>query len=362
MKKLLIVLSVIIALIAAVLLFIRFYPSFGGMPSKSDRKEYSTRTEYYDGKKFIYPEKWTVESNIEDIRISSKDTSPVDELPVSTPDFSLADENNVMVTWFGHSSVLIQFHGYNLLCDPVFSERCSPMQWIGPKRFSEPTVSVKDLPHLDAVLLSHDHYDHLDQQAVKELNAKSDIFIVPLGVEKHLERWKIPENKISTVTWWDKLNIGNIEINCCPSRHFTGRRLIDSDMTQWCSWVIRDDTYSIFDSGDGGFGGHFQEIHDRFSDFDFALMECGQYNSNWHHSHLFPEESANAADIVKAGTVLPIHWGAFILSNHGWDDCPERFTIQADKLGLNVVTPHLCETFSPDNSANYQNRWWRDFT
>lgn len=202
------------------------------------------------------------------------------------------------------------------------------------------------------MLITHDHYDHLDRITISQLNAKTNRFIVPLGVENHLKRWHIPAQKITSLAWWEQANINGLEITCAPSRHFSGRGLVRHDTTLWCSWVLRDEYHSIFDSGDGSFGGHFKEIHDRFGNFVFALMECGQYNKNWHYSHLYPEETVMDAEIIGAKKVMPIHWGTFILSNHGWDDPPERFVREAQNHGLSIVTPHLCETICIDGEVN----------
>ncbi|MBR1592448.1 MAG: MBL fold metallo-hydrolase [Ruminococcus sp.] len=333
---------------------------FGTVPSKTDRKHYGKRSRYHNGKRFTYPDEWTENGLSDDVWVSEKAVSPKDKLPVYIPDFTPTIINKVKVTWFGHSSVLLQIHGMNILTDPIFSERCSPFQWIGPKRFTRPSVDICQLPHIDVVLLSHDHYDHLDRRTVKQLEKKTDCFIVSLGLEKHLKRWYIPAKKIIPLAWWEQANINGLELICTPSRHFSGRGIIGQNSTQWCSWVIRDEYHSIFYSGDGSIGGHFEAVKQRFGNFNLALMECGQYNRNWHYSHLYPEESVMCAEIIGAEKVMPIHWGAFVLSNHGWDDSPERFVREAEKRKLNVITPHICETVCIDDDL-YTEYWWRNY-
>lgn len=333
---------------------------FGKPPKKSDQIKYKKRSAYHNGKRFTYPDKLAEEGLTNDVRISVKGKSPSDKLPVYTPNFNTVSPKKVNVTWFGHSSVLLQIHGMNILIDPIFSERSSPFQWIGPKRFSRPSIGIRQLPHIDIVLITHDHYDHLDRRTISQLNEKADRFIVPLGVENHLKFWNIHAKKIISLNWWENVNVNGLEITCTPSRHFSGRGLVGHDTTMWCSWVLRDEYHTIFDSGDGSFGGHFKEIHDRFGDFDFALMECGQYNKNWHYSHLYPEESVLAANIIGVKKVLPIHWGAFVLSNHGWDDPPERFVSEAANRGLKVFTPHLCKTVCIDDEID-TSYWWREY-
>ncbi len=307
-----------------------------------------------NGRKFVYPEKWCSFAIKDDIRVSENRTVPTDKLPVFKPDFS--NDNVVSATWFGHSSLMIHMHGMNILIDPVFSKRASPLSWIGPQRFTTPSVKISQLPKIDIVLITHDHYDHLDFATIKQLDSRVKRYLVPLGVEKHLKRWNISNKKIIPLSWWNSRNIGGLEITCTPTRHFSGRGLFSQNSTLWCSWVLKDDKYK---SGDGSFGGHFKAIHDIFGDFDFAFMECGQYSKNWHSSHLYPEESAIAAKILGANNVIPIHWGAFVLSNHAWDDSPERFVRKAEHLGLNVITPHLCETITLENTDSYCVKWWR---
>lgn len=333
---------------------------FGAIPTKADCTKYKKRCHNFNGKHFTYPDKWAENGLSEDKRVSSKGTSPADKLPICVPDSETVAIDKVKVTWFGHSTILLQMHGMNILFDPMFSERSSPFQWIGPKRFTHPSVGIDVLPHIDAVLISHDHYDHLDRRTVQQLDRKTDRFIVSLGLEKHLEKWHISSEKITSLAWWENIGINGLEITCTPSRHFSGRGLIGQNSTQWCSWGLRDEFHSIFNSCDGSYGGHFKAIHEHFDCFDLAFMECGQYNEKWHYSHLYPEESVMAAKIINVKKVIPVHWGAFVLSSHGWDDGPERFVKEAEKHDLSVITPRICETFSLDDAptANY---WWRNY-
>ena len=309
---------------------------------------------------FSYPDKWAETGLPENVRVSIKGLRPRDRLPVCKPDFSAPDRSRLYVTWFGHSSVLVQMSGLNILIDPMFSEYSSPFPVKMLRRFTRPSVSVTELPHIDAVLLTHDHYDHLDNKTVKALIGKTNRFIVSNGVERHLRRWGVPTDRITSLKWWESVTIGEVEITCTPSRHFSGRGPLDQNTVQWCSFVLRDSSHSLFDSGDGSIGGHFNEIRSRFGGFDLALMECGQYNHNWHYSHLYPEESVVAAQRVGAALAMPIHWGAFVLSNHAWDDPPERFAREADKQGLDIITPRLCETVCIDDLPQTE-RWWRKY-
>lgn len=338
--------------------FLRYYPAFGGLPASRDRKQYQRRNPYLKGNQFTYPPKWAVQSLCKDIRISKKKTVPQTALPVLKPDFHAAD--GLRVTWFGHSSVLLRYNNTNILIDPIFSQRCFPLQWMGPKRFSHPGIQPDDLPEIQLLLITHDHHDHLDPGTILAVDHKVQHYIVPLGVEKHLIRWGISPRKIHCLAWWEQLSLHHIVIACTPTRHFSGRRMLDQNRTQWCSYVLKIGRKSVFISGDGGYGAHFAEIHKRYSDMDFGIMECGQYNRRWHFGHLYPDESVQAAIELGVKCVLPVHWGVFVLSDHGWDDSPERFVRAANKHGLSVATPRLCETFSPDDISSVQTRWWRD--
>ena len=361
MRKLITILSIIAIIFLAIIAFLNYYPTFGGHITKADQLDYSKRNSNFDGKKFVYPNEWNLEGLAENKLISTKDTVPKDKLPVSIPDFNATDPNKIKFTWFGHSSILLQIGKVNILIDPIFSRRSSPLQWIGPHRFTKPSIEPSDLPHIDVVLLTHDHHDHLDPFTLKKIDSKVDKYIVPLGVEKHLACWGINSDKIHNNAWWESIEYSDVKFTCTPSRHFSGRRMIDNNQTQWCSWVMQAHGYNIFDSGDGSIGKHFEEIHNRFGNFDLAFMECGQYNHAWHYVHMYPEESVSASNTLGAKAVVPIHWCAFSMSTHAWDDPPERFVREADASNLNALTPHLCETVKLEEPDKYKNRWWRNF-
>nr|MDE6149517.1 MBL fold metallo-hydrolase [Ruminococcus sp.] len=219
LKILTVFLIVIAVIVITTFLFLNLNPVFGGHATKEERSNYANRSEIYVNGKFIYPSEWELEGVSENKIVSGKEAAPQEELPIAATDF---DENSqideVNVTWFGHSNMLIQMHGMNILIDPVFSERTSPISFIGPKRFSKLPLEIKDLPHIDIVVISHDHYDHLDMNSIKELDGKIDKFIVPLGVENHLERWGVSPDKITNMAWWEETDVDGLIIACTPAR------------------------------------------------------------------------------------------------------------------------------------------------
>ena len=376
MKKLLHFLAiigiVIVGVIAVVSLFafvfLKAWKPFGGKASKADRKNYAERAANFDGKKFHNEEDFSavMDKNAapDPLTFSKRQPRPDFEFPTKMPDY-LSDPGNRLsleefrVTWFGHSSLLLQMHGMNILIDPVFSEMISPVSWVGSKRFSHPPVSVAQLPEIDILILSHDHYDHLDYDVICEIDPKVKQYIVPLGVENHLKRWKVKAEKITNMAWWEETEINGLTIACTPAQHFSGRTLVDNMTTLWCSWVLKDDYHKIFENGDSGFAPHFEKIHEKYGDFDFALMECGQYDVQWPKVHMFPEQSAHAAKILGAKVVQPIHWGAIVLSRHGWDDPVERFLLAAEKENLTVITPYIGQTARLETPSLFMERWWR---
>ena len=340
--------------------FFQWYPPFGALPGRSDRESYARRAagHYKDGV-FVYPDEWGLAGVSSDERVSEKGTVPAQPLPVRVPALGGAGDD-VRVTWLGHSTLVIEMHGKRLLVDPVFSRRCSPVAFAGPKRYSDPGTAPAELGAIDAVLITHDHYDHLDYASIRALRAQTARFIVPLGVEARIARWVGGRERITALDWWEAVDLDGLEIILTPARHQSGRTLSDRGRTLYGSYVLRDGRCQIFESGDTGYGGHFAEIGRRYGAFDLVMTDGAQYNMPWHGWHMFPEESAMAAETLGARYVMPIHWGSFVLSTHGWDDPPERLTRACEERGLTVVTPRLGETMSLDAAENYQDRWWRD--
>lgn len=360
----LILMAVIVVVFIAAVLFLHFWPAFGRPATKTQQESYAQRADNFSDGVFHNTRDFSVMSESTDLyanRIGSKGTSPADELPVVVPDLlTQPGEDDLTVTWFGHSTCLLQMQGMNILFDPVFSDIASPVSFIGSWRFSDLALSAEQLPGIDLVIISHDHYDHLDMGTIQTIESKVDHYIVPLGIENDLERWGVPAEKIEAVAWWDEVDLNGLTVACAPSRHYSGRGIGDRNRTLWASWILVGSHYKIYESGDSGDGGHFSEIYEKYGDFDLALMDCAQYNTAWHDVHMFPEEAVDAANTLHAKAAMPIHWGAFQLSDHPWDDPAERFVRHAEETGLEVLTPQLGETVTWEDRQDYHLKWWRD--
>jgi L-ascorbate metabolism protein UlaG (beta-lactamase superfamily) len=266
----------------------------------------------------------------------------------------------------GHSTVLLKLRGGYWITDPVFAERASPFAWIGPKRFHAPPIALEDLPPLQGVLLSHDHYDHLDRDTVVQLAAKTGVFLAPLGVGDRLIAWGVPAEQVRQFDWWQGTEVDGLRFVATPAQHFSGRGLFDGDRTLWTSWVVLDAArvdggreLRVFFSGDTGYFDGFKEIGRRFGPFDVTLMETGAYDARWAFVHMQPEQSLQAHLDLGGRVMLPIHNGTFDLAMHAWDDPFERIHALADAQGVALATPRMGERF--DLAApGATTRWWRD--
>ncbi|MGQ8875344.1 MBL fold metallo-hydrolase [Paenibacillus sp. TSA_86.1] len=287
---------------------------------------------------------------------------PTVDIPVERyqADSTLVASDHTQVTWFGHSAFLLEVEGHRLLFDPMLSDRPSPVSWVGTKRFSkELPIQPEDFPALDAIVISHDHYDHLDASSIRKLKSKTNRFIVPLGVRKRLIKWGIPADQITEHQWGDEYSFKGLTLACTPARHFSGRGLFDRDSTLWCSWVIAGRETKVFFSGDSGYGPHFKEIGSKYGPFDLTLMECGQYDERWSNIHMMPEETVQAHLDVGGNVLIPVHWGAFTLAYHAWNEPAERVTRAARTLNVPVVTPVIGETVVFNGEAHEMRSWWR---
>jgi L-ascorbate metabolism protein UlaG (beta-lactamase superfamily) len=271
------------------------------------------------------------------------------------------DEKSLSVNWFGHSSGLLEIEGKLILFDPVFSNRVGPLKGTGTKRFHKSApLNASQLPPVDIVLISHDHYDHLDKQSIKDIKDKTGLFIVPEGVTQYLLDWDVPAEKIITLKWWEEHHLNDLTLACTPSRHFSGRGLFDRNSTLWCSYVIKGKTKTVFFSGDSGYHKGFKTIGEKYGPFDLSIMECGQYNTDWALIHMHPTETVQASIDLNSKIVLPIHWGAFSLSVHTWYEPVEVFTAEARQKSLKYITPEIGAITQINEETNTRH-WWEKY-
>ncbi|HTR07685.1 MAG TPA: MBL fold metallo-hydrolase [Paraburkholderia sp.] len=259
----------------------------------------------------------------------------------------------------GHSTLLFKLRGQFWLTDPVFAERASPFRSLGPKRFHAPPIALADLPPLRGVILSHDHYDHLDRETVLTLAATTGVFLTPLGVGDRLIEWGIEGAKVRQFDWWQGATVDGIEFAATPAQHFSGRSLFDGNSTLWASWVIADDDLRVFFSGDTGYFDGFRTIGERLGPFDATFIETGAYDPHWPYVHMQPEETVQAHVDLRGNWLVPIHNGTFDLAMHHWQDPFERVTGLALARGVTLSTPCMGERL--DLAAPHRGeRWWRD--
>lgn len=243
----------------------------------------------------------------------------------------------------GHSTVLLKLDGGFWLTDPVFSERASPVQWAGPKRFHAAPIALEALPPIQGVILSHDHFDHLDRAAVLALAEKTRYFVAPLGVGDLLIEWGVDPVKVHQLDWWQETHLGGLRLVATPAQHFSGRRLFADNPTLWASWVIEGDGLRVFFSGDSGYFDGFKEIGERYGPFDLTLVECGAYDAMWSGVHMLPEQTVQAHLDLRGRWLLPVHNGTFDLALHGWQEPFTRVSEHAKARGVQLTTPGFGE-------------------
>ncbi|KAA1250058.1 hypothetical protein F0Q45_11790 [Mycobacterium simiae] len=289
-------------------------------------------------------------------RGGSRPTKPI---PLATPEIYSGDASQLAVSWFGHSTALLEIDGYRVLTDPVWSNRCSPSDLVGPQRLHPAPVQLEGLPAVDAVVISHDHYDHLDIDTVQALvRSQRAPFCVPLGVGAHLRSWGMPEHRIVELDWNESAQVDELTLICLPARHFSGR-FMSRNNTLWASWAFVGPTYRAYFGGDTGYTKSFARIGADYGPFDLTLMPIGAYNTAWPDIHMNPEEAVRAhLDITESGLLVPIHWGTFRLAPHPWAEPVERLLTAAEPAQVPVVVPLPGQRIDPTAPLRF-NPWWR---
>ncbi len=282
-------------------------------------------------------------------------------LPVVDPlrQWQRPPDSGLRVTWLGHSTLLVEIDGRRVLTDPVWGARVSPLAFVGPKRFHPPAVPLADLPALDAVLVSHDHYDHLDRPTIRALARTAVPFVTSLGVGTHLEAWGVAPSRITELDWWESTELpGGITLTAAPAQHFSGRGLKDRNATLWSSFHLRGPTHSFYYGADSGLAPHFADIARRLGPFDLSALEIGAYHPAWGDIHLGPENALTAHEQLGSGALLPIHWGTFNLAMHPWDEPVDVIFRRGAATGVPLVIPRIGETVEPGRFEQVT-PWWR---
>lgn len=286
---------------------------------------------------------------------------PLVSLPIKVFDkvAFLAPSQSTKFVWFGHSVVLLRMNGKTILIDPMLGQDASPIAPFKTKRFSQGTLDLIDkLPEIDLVLLTHDHYDHLDLESILKLKGKVKKYWVALGCARHLKAWGV-NCAIKEFDWWSSLKFDDIEITFTPTRHFAGRGFTDRNKSLWGGWVLKTSTENIYFSGDSGYGDHFKMVGEKLGPFDFGFMECGQYHKLWHPIHMFPSESVQAGIDAGVKKMMPVHWGGFALALHHWKTPVDTFVKAATSKDVRYLTPELGELVNVNE--NRSSNWWSNY-
>ena len=344
----------------------KFQLQFGGKVTKELQRKYEQSENWKDGK-FQNLEGTEMDMPLGKIpgliykQLTKKGQKPKANLPIvpfDEKDF-IAPTNKAKFIWYGHSVVLMRLNGKTILIDPMLGGDTTPIAPFNNKRFSENSLSlIDDFPEIDLILLTHDHYDHLDYDSIQKLKHKTKKYYVAIGLKRHLVRWGVEADLITEFDWWNDEIFENIQITFTPTRHFSGRGLTDRAKCLWGGWVFKTEKENIWFSGDGGYGDHFKNIGERFGPFDFAFMECGQYNDDWRPIHLFPDESIQAALDAQVKKAMPVHWAAFALSyQHTWTDPAEEFVKFSEEKGMDYLLPPIGKLFTYTDT--FKEKWWQ---
>jgi L-ascorbate metabolism protein UlaG (beta-lactamase superfamily) len=286
---------------------------------------------------------------------------PLHPLPIVRPHEAWARtvETGFRTTWLGHSTVLLELDGKRVLTDPVFGERVSPVTFAGPRRFHEVPAKLSELPPLDVVVLSHDHFDHLCRSTMEELARMTVPIVTALGVGAHLESFGIASARITELDWHESAEISGVRLTATPAQHFSGRGLFARNKTLWASWVIASERHKVFFSGDTGLTDAFLDVGRTHGPFDLVMLEVGAYHPSWGSIHLGPENALKAFEMLGGGTLLPVHWGTFNLGLHDWDEPAETLVARAAESRARLVTPRLGEVIEPAR-VEIVTPWWRE--
>jgi L-ascorbate metabolism protein UlaG (beta-lactamase superfamily) len=337
--------------------------SFGASPSGARQARIEKSPEWRDGKLENPQGMWNDwRAMLSKFMQSTPELRPDGPVPVVSggrAQFAAPAASGLRVTWFGHSSSLIEIDGVTVLTDPFWGERASPFTWVGPTRWYPPPVALADLPKVDVVVISHDHYDHLDRASIEAMRGWKNVFVVPLGIGAHLEAWGIARERIVELDWWQSARVGGIDIVSTPARHASGRVIPQSGKTLWTGFALVGPRHRAYYSGDTGLLDAMTDIGARYGPFDVALIESGQYDAAWPDWHLGPEQAVEANRRVRGKVMIPVHWGLLVLASHTWTEPVERVLAAARCAGTTVMTPRPGQSVEPAADPLAQTpAWW----
>jgi L-ascorbate metabolism protein UlaG (beta-lactamase superfamily) len=318
-------------------------PAFGGVP-EGGRLERMRLSKQFHGGRFENTPPYV--SNLSFARelksfLGDEVREPTFEVPVvriAPADLGRPVSPGLRAWWLGHASVLLEIDGLRILADPMLSQRASPVQFAGPARLHPAPLALQDLKNIDAVVISHDHFDHLDMDTIRALARGGAQFYAGLGIGAHLERWDVPPAQIHELDWWEHAQVGGVTLHCTPARHYSGRKGMDNS-TLWVSWMLKGPRHSAYVSGDTGYAGHFREVRERIGAPELALIKIGAYNVTWLDIHMDPESAVQAHRDLGATALLPVHWATFNLAYHAWEEPMVRSVAAARAQGVQIVTP-----------------------
>jgi len=360
LKKIAVAVLGLAALLSLLAWLVLLLPSFGGA-SEGARLERMKKSPQFVGGRFEntppYVSNMSLGRELHDF-MGEETREPTFEVPVlkmSSDDLGVPVAPGLRTWWLGHASVLVEIDGVRILSDPMLSERASPFQFIGPARLHPVPLPLGQWKNIDAVVISHDHFDHLDMNTIIHLAQGGTQFYVGLGIGAHLERWQVPAAQIHEMDWWDQVEIKGVKIHCTPARHYSGRTSMNNS-TLWASWMLKGPAHALYYSGDTGYASHFKTIRERLGAPDLALIKVGAYGDTWLDIHMNPESAVQSHGDLGATVLLPVHWATFNLAYHDWAEPVVRTLAAAKNKGAQVVTPRVGEKF--ELGMPFENRLW----
>jgi L-ascorbate metabolism protein UlaG (beta-lactamase superfamily) len=349
------------------LLYVRYHPVFGGLISSEERHRLEQSPNFKKGlfrnlnRSYVLMSLKKLPELMRERKNNRHALRPKDNIEVVSFDKdNFLNGDKPQFIWYGHSTLLFRVDGLTIAVDPMFGDDVTPMLPKKNKRFSDGIPDVMDqLPDIDFVLLTHDHYDHLDYRSIKKLTSKIVHFYGPLGIGRHLKKWGVAADKITELDWYERVNVSNLEFIFTPSKHYSGRRFSDRNLGLWGGWIIRSSSVAMYFTGDGGYDEEFKKIGEQYGPFDWCFSECGQYNELWRDNHMFPNESAQAAIDSQSKVVIPIHWGGFTLAMHPWREPVEQFVDSISDEDIKVCTPQIGAIVQLGSEEEAHSDWYK---